>query len=192
MKNGSKSPLKLVICPLVGRKENTLFAPLDPLYRFQVWPARLIPLATGVGLPSLPYAEEIGPALILASHIIISFTAEPPALLEVNKSYATSATIVPDVLCDHCQVVYLCHANQSEWGLCRMKRTLLTGMLLIALSCLLMPSFSCMLEKLLTPLPPVHVHVVFHEMVLPLKLMRLAHCDPEVAPDSPQRSRSRE
>lgn len=49
MKNVLISPLKLVMVPLVGRKENTLFAPLDPLYRFQVCPARLMFDATGTG-----------------------------------------------------------------------------------------------------------------------------------------------
>lgn len=48
-------------------------------------------------------------------------------------------------------------------------------MLLIALSCLLRPWLSWMFEKLFTPEPPVHCQVVFQEMVLPLRLMRLAH-----------------
>lgn len=47
------------------------------------------------------------------------------------------------------------------------------------------------MEKLLTPFPPVHVQAVFHETVVPLRLTKLEHCDPEVAPDSPHRSRKR-
>lgn len=101
-----RSPLKLVMVPLVGRNENTAFAPFEPLYRFQVWPARLMFDATGTGLPSEPYCDEMGPALKFASQIMISFTFAPPALFAVNRSYATSAVIVPDVVCDHCQVDY--------------------------------------------------------------------------------------
>ena len=41
----------------------------------------------------------------LASQIMISFTFEPPAVLDVQRSYATFATIEPDVLCDQSQVV---------------------------------------------------------------------------------------
>ena len=67
-----------------------------------------------------------------------------------------------------------------------------TGMLEIALSCLLIPWLSWMFVKLFTPLPPVHVHVVFHEIVLPPMVTRFAHCEPEVAPDFPHWSRSRE
>lgn len=61
-------------------------------------------------------------------------------------------------------------------------------MLLIALSCLLTPRSSWMFAKLFTPEPPVHVHVVFHAMVLPLRLTMFAHCCPLVAPSLPQRS----
>ena len=80
------SPLKLVIVPLVGRNEKTLFAPFEPLYKFQVCPARLMPDATGTGCPLALYEEEMGPALILASQIMISLTLDPPAVFEVNKS----------------------------------------------------------------------------------------------------------
>ena len=65
-------------------------------------------------------------------------------------------------------------------------------MLLIALSCLLMPWLSWMFVKLFTPVPPVHVHVVFHEMVLPLRLATFAHCEPDVAPSFPHWSRRSE
>ena len=80
------SPLKLVIVPLAGKNEKTLFAPLEPLYKFQVCPARLIPDATGTGWPLELYAEEMGPALKFASQIMISLTFEPPAVFEVNRS----------------------------------------------------------------------------------------------------------
>jgi hypothetical protein len=40
LRNRLISPLKEVIVPLVGRKLKTLFAPLEPWYRFHVWPAR--------------------------------------------------------------------------------------------------------------------------------------------------------
>ena len=99
------SPLKLVTVPDVGRNENTALAPFEPEYRFQLWPASEMDEATGTGLPSEPYWDEIGPALKLASQIMISFTFEPPAVLDVQRSYATFATIEPDVLCDHRHVV---------------------------------------------------------------------------------------
>ena len=92
------SPLKLVMVPLVGRNENTLFAPFEPLYKFQVCPARLMPEAIGTGCPLALYWEEMGPALKLASQIMISLTLDPPAVFEVKRSYATSATTVPEVL----------------------------------------------------------------------------------------------
>ena len=86
VKNGKISVLKLVIVPLVGKNEKTLLAPLEPLYRFQVCPPRLMLLATGLGVPSELYTAEMGPALKLASQIIISLTLEPPAVLEVKRS----------------------------------------------------------------------------------------------------------
>lgn len=55
-------------------------------------------LATGLGVPSELYVAEIGPALRLASQIIISLTFEPPEVLEVNKSKAILATTVPEVV----------------------------------------------------------------------------------------------
>lgn len=114
MKNAFRSPLKLVIVPLVGRNENTAFAPFEPLYRFQVWPASAMFDATGTGLPSEPYCDEIGPALKFASHTMISFTFAPPALFAVKRSYATSAVIVPDELCDHCHVVCARRASSAS------------------------------------------------------------------------------
>ena len=103
LRNVLMSPLKLVIVPEVGRNENTAFAPFDPEYKFQVWPASEMLDATGTGWPSEPYCDEIGPALKFASQIMISFVFEPPAVFDVKRSYATSATIVPELLCDHCQ-----------------------------------------------------------------------------------------
>lgn len=49
-----------------------------------------------------------------------------------------------------------------------------------------------MFVKLLTPEPPFQVQVVFQDIVEPLRLTKFAHCEPDVAPDSPQRSSSRE
>lgn len=66
----------------------------------------------------------------------------------------------------------------------------LTGMLDMALSCLFIPVLRWIFEKLFTPDPPVQVQVVVQATVSPLSEMRLEHCEPEVAPDSPQRSRS--
>jgi hypothetical protein len=57
------SPLKLGIVPLVGKNEKTWFAPLEPLYRFHVCPARLMLEATGLGWPAELYEAEMGPAL---------------------------------------------------------------------------------------------------------------------------------
>lgn len=65
-------------------------------------------------------------------------------------------------------------------------------MLLIADSCLLRPWFNWILEKLLTPFPPTQFHVVFHASVDPLKLTRLEHCEPDVAPPAPHKSASSE
>ena len=107
------SPLKLVIVPEVGRNENTVFAPFDPEYKFQVWPASEMLDATGTGWPSEPYCDEIGPALKFASQIMISLTFEPPAELDVKRSYATSATIEPDVDCDHVHVDCRFHRSPS-------------------------------------------------------------------------------
>jgi hypothetical protein len=59
---------------------------------------------------------------------------------------------------------------------------------LIVLRTLLIPVLRLMFVKLLTPVPPVHVQVVLNAIVVPERLIRFAHCDPEVAPDSPQRS----
>ena len=69
---------------------------------------------------------------------------------------------------------------------------MLTGMLLIALSCLLRPELSCMFVKLLTPLPPFHVYVVFQAIVVPLKEVREAQDWPEVALEAPHWSRRSE
>lgn len=69
-----------------------------------VWPARLMPVATGWGWPSELYTAEIGPALMLASQIMISLTFAPVGVDAVNRSYAMSATMVPVVVCDHVHV----------------------------------------------------------------------------------------
>ena len=65
-------------------------------------------------------------------------------------------------------------------------------MLSIALSWVLIPSLSWTFEKLFTPGPPAHVQFVVHATVDPSSETRFAHWLPDVAPDSPQRSRSRE
>lgn len=39
-----------------------------------------------VGEPSEPYEEEMGPALMLANQIMISFSASPPEVDEVKRS----------------------------------------------------------------------------------------------------------
>lgn len=51
----------------------------------------------------------------------------------------------------------------------------LTGILEMALSCLLIPVLRCMFEKLFTLEPPVQVQVVDHETVSPLREMRFEH-----------------
>jgi hypothetical protein len=54
--------------------------PFIPLYNFQLFPARV---TVAIGLPVL----EIGPAPpSAASQIIISYSADPAAVLEVNRS----------------------------------------------------------------------------------------------------------
>jgi len=67
----------------------------------------LMLLATGLGVPSELYWEEIGPALKFASQIMISFWLLPPALDEVKRSYATLATIEPEVVCDQDQTAWV-------------------------------------------------------------------------------------
>jgi len=108
---------------------------------------------------------------MLASQIIISLTAEPPEVVDVNKSYATSATTEPLVVCDQVQTAGI------DW---------------MAESCLLMPEFTLMLVKLLTPVPPVQVQVVFHAKVVPVREVRDAQSEPEDTPDRPHWSSRRE
>ena len=72
---------------------------------YQACPARDIPVAIGLGCPAELNDDEMGPALKLASHIMISLVAEPPAEVEVNMSKATSATTVPDDVCSQSQVL---------------------------------------------------------------------------------------
>ena len=72
--------------------------------------------ATGIGLPSEPHWDEIGPALKFASQIMISFWFDPPAVFEVKRSYATSATIEPEVDCDHFHVDCVYDHPQTPWA----------------------------------------------------------------------------
>jgi hypothetical protein len=58
-------------------------------------------------------------------------------------------------------------------------------MLLIVLSCLLSPWLSAMSVNVLTPEPPVHVHVVFHATVDPHSVASDAQSEPALAPDVP-------
>ena len=60
--------------------------------------------ATGLGVPSELYVAEIGPALKFANQIIISLTLLPVGVDAVKRSYATSATIDPEVDWLHCHV----------------------------------------------------------------------------------------
>jgi hypothetical protein len=61
--------------------------------------------AMGTAWPDASNTEDIGPALKLASQTIISNDAAPPEVVEVNMSYATSATIVPLAALFHDQTV---------------------------------------------------------------------------------------
>ncbi|EMD36270.1 hypothetical protein CERSUDRAFT_95612 [Gelatoporia subvermispora B] len=56
-----------VVVSLVGRNENPLFAPFEPLYKFHVWTAMLMSDATGTRPLCALYCAEIGPALKFAS-----------------------------------------------------------------------------------------------------------------------------
>lgn len=58
----------------------------------------------------------MGPALMFASQIMISLTFAPPAVLAVKRSYATSATMVPEVLWDQSQVVYRSEFTTRQYG----------------------------------------------------------------------------
>lgn len=58
----------------------------------------------------------------------------------------------------------------------------------IADNCLLRPVAAAILVKLLTPVPVIQVQVVVHEMVVPLRIVALAHWLP-VAPEMPHWSR---
>jgi hypothetical protein len=105
---------------------------------------------TNTGWPALLYTAEIGPALKFASQIMISLTAEPPEVEDVNMSNATSATTVPLLVCDHvhtaCEERINTHTKRTGAGR--------TGMDLMAESCLLTPVLAWTLVKLLTPVPP--------------------------------------
>jgi len=80
------SPLKLVMVPLVGRKENTWFEPFEPEKRFQVCPASDMLVTVGTALPLEEYEAAIGFWPKEASQIMTSLTLLPPEVLEVNKS----------------------------------------------------------------------------------------------------------
>jgi hypothetical protein len=69
-------------------------------------------------------------------------------------------------------------------GLSDVDQVRLTWMLLIALSFLLIPDVSWMFGYVFTPLPPDHDQVVFHAIVVPLRLVTCAHCEPD-APEMP-------
>lgn len=83
---------------------------------------------------------------------MISFTADPPALFEVKRSYATSAT-TEEVLCDQVHVAFARKGQNYLYCI----RQVPTGIDEMAESCLLIPLFTLMLVKLLTPLPPIVV-----------------------------------
>lgn len=58
-------------------------------------------------------------------------------------------------------------------------------MLLIALSCLLIPALSWILVKLLTPVPPTQFQVVVQASFWPLSEVMDAQSEPDVAPERP-------
>ena len=120
------SPLKLVIWALeVGKNDQTGLELFDPWYTslcidhenlfvyqlgsgtYQVCPSIETPVATGFAVPSAFQLYEMGPAFMLASQIMISFALEPPTEVEVNRSYAMSATTFPVVVCFHDQADYI-------------------------------------------------------------------------------------
>jgi hypothetical protein len=92
------------VLPLATRYEYTWLTPLDPEYKslktnyercantwqdenpHQVCPASEIPVAIGTAWPSALYTAEMGPALMFAIQIMISFTFEPPGEYDVNRS----------------------------------------------------------------------------------------------------------
>lgn len=77
--------------------EETYICPFFPLYSFQLVPAKV---TVAIGLP----VAEIGPAPpSAASHIMTSYSGEPDAVDEVNRSYATLATS-EEPLYDHVHV----------------------------------------------------------------------------------------
>jgi len=78
---------------------------------------------------------------------------------------------VPDVDCDHVHVAGIVVMAESFW---------------------LIPVLSCTLVKLLTPVPPVQLQVVFQARVVPLMETREAQSEPEDAPDKPHWSSRRE
>jgi len=81
------SALKFVLVePSARRNEKTLLYPFDPVYRFQVKPARLMLDTVGTGFPVASQLWAMGPALKLSSQIIISFSPEPPDVDDVKRS----------------------------------------------------------------------------------------------------------
>ncbi|GMF14101.1 unnamed protein product [Phytophthora lilii] len=83
-----RSPEKLLTVSVVTN-EYTVVSPFTPLYRLNSVPAMVV---VAIAEPVL----EIGPAPpIAANQIIISNSLSPSEVELVNRSYDTSATIVP-------------------------------------------------------------------------------------------------
>ena len=80
---------------------------LVTVYEYGMQISILGSLATGFAVPSAFQLYEMGPAFMLASQIMISFALEPPTEVEVNRSYAMSATTFPVVVCFHDQADYI-------------------------------------------------------------------------------------
>jgi hypothetical protein len=90
------SPFRCVLCVQAEEREAHTILPFIPSYNFQLFPARV---TVAIGCPD----AEMGPAPPnAASQIMISYCADPVAVLDVNKSYATFATMPePVYVYDH-------------------------------------------------------------------------------------------
>lgn len=73
---------------------------------------------------------------------MISFAFDPPAVFDVNKSYATSATILPEYEIDHFHVDYNARISTVNAHAGILDDIALTDIDLIELSCLFNPLFN--------------------------------------------------
>lgn len=118
---------------------------------------------------------------------MISYSFRPPAVEDVKKSYATSAIIPDELLMLQSHVVCKMlkyNVSKSHSRACGGGRT---GIDVMADNWTSIPTSRLIFEKLLTPPPVDHCHVVLQATSVPLEDRRVEHCDPLVVDVNPQR-----